>query len=125
MWGFLRVENEHLRIYGDVSSPGSDIDGQIEEGCSDGYSSSTASSITNAPLSGNGSASSCVVGVGSGVSGGVGGGGSHRGGSGLDRLPYSRMEISTASAGTGAVTRSVDVMKAWCLDRVREKPNFY
>lgn len=73
MWGFLRVENEHLRIYGDVGSPGSGVENQA-----------------GGSAGGNGSAVA-----------------------GLDRLPYSRMEISN-----GIMSRATTPIKAWCLNRV-------
>ncbi|CAN0227530.1 unnamed protein product [Ascophyllum nodosum] len=117
MWGFLRVENEHLRIYDDLSSQGSDIgdqDDQVDEGCSP--SSSTSAPSTTSPLSGSGSVA--VAGVPVSGGGGLGGGGigGNRGSQGLDRLPYSRMEISS---GVDVMQRSTDVMKAWCFNKVQ------
>ena len=58
-----------------------------------------------------------VAGVPVSGGGGLGGGGigGNRGSQGLDRLPYSRMEISS---GVDVMQRSTDVMKAWCFNKV-------
>ena len=111
MWGFLRVENEHLRIYGDSISSGSDPD-QAGESFQQIPSATTMSSSTASLASLAGS-----------INGGAGvpmmGGG--RGLSGLDKLPYSRMEMPT----TGLLRRATNPIKAWCLTKVTRRDFFF
>lgn len=125
MWGFLRVENEHLRIYGgpDAPPPGSDVGDPGGAGfkhvpsCASGVSTMAGSSINSSSSSG-GSPPSASGGIG----GGGGGGGSRV--SGLDRLPYSRMDMpsSAGSGGGGGIfRRATTPLKAWCFIRVREE----
>lgn len=113
MWGFLRVENEHLQIYGGASTLGTDQDSLGEHLLVSSTSSSTS-----------------TVAAGSTVS--VGASGSDRGngwesraewplgtinrGSGLDSMPYSRMDIAPNG---GVLRRATSPLKAWCLTRVR------
>lgn len=112
MWGFLRVENEHLHIYGDVDSPGSGADDSLRF---EQVPAATAVSSASAPSSTAGS----VVAVGVPVAANErvvfssSGGGRSRG-SGLDRLPYARMEISS-----GGIMRATNPVKAWCFTKVR------
>ena len=111
MWGFLRVENEHLRIYGDSISSGSDSD---EAGESfQQIPSATAmsgSAVSLSSLSGsiNGGASAPMM-------------GGSRGFAGLDKLPYSRMEVPT----TGLLRRATNPIKTWCLTKVRWRVFFF
>ena len=104
MWGFLRVENEHLRIYGDSSSIGSDSDDageNFQNNLSVTTIASSAASISSLSGSINGGASAPMM-------------GGSRGLSGLDKLPYSRMEMPP----TGLLRRATNPIKAWCLTKV-------
>lgn len=124
MWGFLRVENEHLRIYGG-GAMSLDADPSAN-GNFQHLPSSCASVSTMAGSSINSNVSSSTASIG-GSSGGlgvpmIGGGGGGGGGSrpsGLDRLPYSRMEIPSSSTSGGLLRRLSQPLKAWCLIRVR------
>ncbi|CAB1112597.1 unnamed protein product [Ectocarpus sp. CCAP 1310/34] len=127
MWGFIRVENEHLRIYdGGGSSDGSLSPGlDAGPGAAGGFQhiASCSSMSTMASSSINSNISSSIVGGGSGLGvpmmGGGGLGGSR--GSGLDKLPYSRMEMpSSSGGGIGLFRRATSPLRAWCLIRVRE-----
>eukprot|EP00904_Undaria_pinnatifida_P011262 jgi/Undpi1/7266/HiC_scaffold_22.g09739.m1 len=107
MWGFLRVENEHLRIYGDSSSIGSDSDDageNFQNNLSVTTIASSAASISSLSGSINGGASAPMM-------------GGSRGLSGLDKLPYSRMEMPP----TGLLRRATNPIKAWCLTKVKRE----
>lgn len=110
MWGFLRVENEHLRIYGDSISSGSDADvtgesfQQIPSATTMSSSAASLTSLTSLTMSINGGAGAPMM-AGS------------RGLSGLDKLPYSRMEMPT----TGLLRRATNPIKTWCLTKVRRR----
>lgn len=126
MWGFIRVENEHLRIYdGGGTSDGSGSPcPDAGPGAAGGFqhiaSCSSVSTMANSSINSN--ISSSIGGGGSGLGvpmmgGGLGG----SRGSGLDKLPYSRMEMASSSGGgIGLLRRATGPLRAWCLIRVRE-----
>lgn len=106
MWGFIRVENEHLRIYGAPDGP-PDSDSGDPVGAGFKHIPSCASSVSTMAGSSINSGGSPSA---SGGSGGRSVGGSRV--SGLDRLPYSRMDMPSRSS------RATNPVKAWCLTRV-------
>eukprot|EP00903_Cladosiphon_okamuranus_P016627 g15335.t1 len=118
MWGFIRVENEHLRIYG---APDGTADSDDGDAGSAGFkrlpsSGSSVSTMAGSSINSIGSISS------SGPPSGSGGGGGGGRVSGLDRLPYSRMDMSSsASGGGGLFRRATGPLKAWCLTRVKRE----
>lgn len=107
MWGFLRVENEHLRIYGGgTDEQGSDADSQGDFFLLDG-SSPSASTAASLSTAGSLSAGDHAL---------IASGNVSRG-NGLDRLPYSRMDINTSKHLNNGMSSS-NPLKAWCLTRV-------
>lgn len=114
MWGFLRVENEHISIYGGVSATGSDLDTLGEHLLVSSASSPSASTVVSSSLSGSGPVSDSGNAWEPRAERHVG---SINRGTGLDKLPYARMDI--ASNG-GVVRRATSPLKAWCLHRVRQ-----
>lgn len=122
MWGFIRVENEHLRIYGAPDGASSDSDCGDPAGAGFKHIPSCASSVST--MAGSSINSSINSGGPPSGTGGSGGGGGSRV-SGLDRLPYSRMDMPSSSGGGGGIfRRATNPLKAWCLIRVRGKEEY-
>lgn len=125
MWGFLRVENEHLNIYGGVDGQGSDTDSQGQPLLLSVGEVTSSPAVSTAAMSSLGGSGDPINNSG-GVSGGVGGilgwersSGSFSRGNGLDRLPYSRMDMTSKHGAGIAAATSNNPVKAWCLTRVR------
>lgn len=131
MWGFLRVENEHLRIYGSSSGGTPDGSGSPDPSGGEGFKRVPSYATVSTMAGGssiNSSVASTMAGGGLGVSmmGGGGGGGVSIGrASGLDRLPYTRMGMPSSDGvggggGEGLLRRLMSPCKAWCLLKVRQ-----
>lgn len=113
MWGFLRVENEHLQIYGSAPEFGLGIGNEDAFLGLSAVPSGSVSTAMGSSVAGSASGSDSVGGWDSGAKADRHIGSINRG-SGLDNLPYSRMDIS----GGGLSRRVGSPLKAWCLNRV-------
>lgn len=126
MWGFLRVENEHLHIYGGGDDSRSDTDsgGQPllphEVEAMPSSSASTASSVVGSGPGSTGRDPIITAGVsGGGISGWERWSGGVSRVNGLDRLPYHRMDMASKHGGGVGVGSACDSpIKTWCLTRV-------
>lgn len=126
MWGFLRVENEHLHIYGggggggNAIDTGSDSDSQQGEPLLSSSSHSPTTTVAASSIAGSGMGGDSVVSGGSWVADR-----SASRSSGLDKLPYSRMDVGSGGSGGGdLVRRAVSPIMGWCLTRVRRVFNW-
>ena len=118
MWGFIRVENEHLRIYG-APEGASDSDLGNLGGAGFRHTPSCGSSVSTMTGTSINSTGSSAPFDSSGSGGGAGGRMS-----GLDRLPYSRMDMPSSAGGGGLFRRATNPLRAWCLIRVREMQSY-
>lgn len=123
MWGFLRVENEHLSIYRSVDGLGSDTDSQGQSLLSQAEATYSPSVSAAAMSSMGGSGDPINTGGGSVSGGGISwwqrSSRSFSRGTVLDRLPYSPMDMNSKHGVGITAAPNNNPVKAWCLIRVR------